>query len=80
MEVAYRRRMTGAGTSYQERKQDWTQCTECREELVIRLLAGHIKTKHGREEEGIRRWEAMAPSGYPHTYRMDFPNAGGPRN
>ena len=41
-EVAYMRRMTGAGTYYRERQRVWVQSTECREEMALGLLVVHL--------------------------------------
>ena len=76
MEAAYEIRMMGAGPSYQERQRGQVQCTECREEMALGLLAGHMQTQNGKEEGGRRCWEATPPGMEPHTYRMALLTAG----
>ena len=78
-EAAYGRRMKGLGTSYQERQRGQVQCTKYREEIALRFLEGHMQIQNGKESVGRRHWEATSPSGEPHTYRMAFLAAGGPR-
>ena len=73
----YRRSITRAGPSYQERQRGRIQCKDFSEEMVLGLLSGHIQTQHGRAEKGIRRWEATSPGKEPRTYRMEFLTAGG---
>ena len=53
--------MTGAGPPYQERQWCRIQYKECREEMALGPLIGHIHTQHGREAERRRRWESTAP-------------------
>ena len=72
--------MTGAGPSYRERQRGRVQCTECREEMALGSLAGHMQTQHGKEAGGRRRWAATVPGGEPSTYMMAVLTAGGPRN
>ena len=47
-EAEYGRRMTGAGPLYRERQRVRIQCKECREEMALMSLAGHMQTKNGR--------------------------------
>ena len=54
------------------------KCSECGEEMVTGSLEVHQQTHHGVEEGGIRQWETSPPVGEPQTYRMAFPNLGGP--
>ena len=39
-----------------------------------------MQTQHGKEAVGRWHWEATAPGGEPHTYRMSFPTVEAPRN
>ena len=55
-EAAYRRRMMGAGPSYRERHRGRIQCKECREDMSIGSLEGHMQTHHGREAGGVWYW------------------------
>ena len=79
-EVAYGRRMTGEGPSYQEHQRGRVHCKECGEEMALGSLAGHIRTQRGRAVEGRRSWAAVPLGEEPWTYRMVFPTAGGMRN
>ena len=79
-EAAYRRRMTGAGPSYWDMQRGRVQCTDYGEEMLLGLLAGHMRTQHGEEAGGRRHWETTAPSEEPRTYRMAFLTTKGPRN
>ena len=45
--------MTGEGPSYQEQQKGRVQYRECGEEIAYRLMAGHMKTQHGRSAEEI---------------------------
>ena len=56
------------------------QRLECREDMALGSLAVHLQTQHGKEMRGIRYWGTMPPGGEPHTYNMDFPTMGVPRN
>ena len=80
LEAAYKRQTKGSRPSYQERQWGWVQCMECGEEMAIGSLEGHIQTQHGKEAGGTWCWEATAPGGELHTYRMALPTALGPRN
>ena len=44
-EVTYRRGMKGESPSYQERQKGRVQCKECREDMALGLMAGHMRTK-----------------------------------
>ena len=43
-------------------------------------LASHRMTQHGQAKKERWSWEALATEGYPRTYRLAFPNKGGPRS
>ena len=76
-EAAYGRQIIGAGPSYQERQRVWLHCMECGDEMALRSLAVHLKTKNGKEASGRRHWKTMPPGGDTRTYRTAFPTAGG---
>ena len=44
------------------------------------VAMGHMQTQHGREAEGILRWESMSPDEEPRAYRMVFMTSGGQWN
>ena len=52
---------------------------DCGEEMAVGSMSVHQKTQNGREAGGRRKWETPTPEVYPHTYRTDFPTAGGLR-
>ena len=79
-EVAYGRLMTGEVPSYRERQKGRVQCKELWEEMVLGLMAGHMRTQHGRAAEDRWSWAASPPGEKPWTYRMAFPTVGGPRS
>ena len=72
--------MMGEGPSYREWPKGWVQCRECREEMVSGLMAGHMKTHHWPEAEEIWSWTTLAMGEEKRTYRMAFPDKGGPRS
>ena len=53
---------------------------ECGEEMVFGLMAGHMKTQHGRATEEIWSWAASPLGEEPRTYRKAFPTNGGPQS
>ena len=55
-EGAYGIRMTGTGICYRERQRVWVHCTECGEEMALRLLTVHLQVQHGKETRGIWNW------------------------
>ena len=76
----YGRRMTGEVPTYRERHKGRVQCGEYRKEMAAGSLASHRVTQHGRAAEEQLIWDASATGGEPQTYRMAFPNKGGPRS
>ena len=69
-EAEYRQRMTGEGTTYQERQKGRMQCRECGEEIVAGSLAGNSMTQHGRAAEEIWIWKTSAMGEETRTYCM----------
>ena len=70
----------GEGPSYQEQQRGRVQCNQCREEMALGLMVGHMQTQHGRAAKWTRSWEKMSPSKEQWTYRPAFPTAGVPQN
>ena len=64
----YGRRVTGEGPTYMDRIKGQVACGECGEMLVAGYLSSHMMTQHRRAAE-------IGPQ----TYRMTFPEKGGPR-
>ena len=79
-EVAYGIRIIGEGNSCRKRQKGRVQCKDYRDDMVCGLMAGYMRTQHGRAMEGRRSWEATPADKDLQTYRMAFPTAGGPRN
>ena len=48
--------------------------------MALESLPAHLHIHNGKEMGGRRHWETTAPDGEPHTYKMDFPTVGAPRN
>ena len=80
LEVVYKQCMMGAGPSYRERQQVKVQCSGCGEEMALGLLAVHLQAQHRKATEGRHNWGTIPLDVEPHTYKMAFPTAGGPRN
>ena len=78
-EAAYKRQMTGAGPSYRERQWVRLQCSECRVEMALGLLAVHLLIKKRKSTGGRRHWGTTTLCGEPRIYKMAFPTARGPR-
>ena len=53
------------------------QCKDYGEEMALGLMAGHMRTLHGRAAEYRRSWEVSPLDEEPWTYRMALPTAGG---
>ena len=79
-EAAYRRKMTGEGSTYQEGQKERVVCGECRKEMAAGSLASHRMMHHGKVKEEQWSWEASATGGGPRTYWMAFPTKGVPRS
>ena len=79
LEAVYGRRMTGEGPTYQECQKRRVQCGDYGKNMVVRSLAPHRVTQHGRAAEERWSWEDLATGGEPQTYRMAFPTKGGLR-
>ena len=80
LEAVYKRQMTGAGMSYQERQQVLVQRSECGGEVVLVLLEVHLQTQHRKAGGGRQNWGTIPPGREPCTYKMTFPTSGAPRN
>ena len=74
----YRRRLTGNGSSFRERKQERVACGECGAELAAGSLSGHMMTRHGKAAPRQHLW-APQTTGGPRIYKMNFPTKGGRR-
>ena len=48
--MAYERKMTGEGLTYQERQRVIVKCSNCGDEIFKGLLEVHQQTDHGVEE------------------------------
>ena len=75
---AYRRRITGEGRSYAERQRERIECVECGELLAVGSMSSHLMTRHGKSAARRQLWTPQADGG-PRTYKMSFPEKGGPR-
>ena len=53
-EAAYKRRSTGEGATFRERKQVRVSCTLCRVTVAALSLKGHMLRQHGRSPPQIR--------------------------
>ena len=80
LEAAYGRRVTGEGPTYRERLKGQVSCRECGELLAAGYLTCHLMNQHGRVAETQRRGSTMSEGDGPWTFRMTFPEKGGPRN
>ena len=80
LEAGYKRWMTGAGPSYQERQHVWLHFIECGEDIELGSLAVYLQTQQRKEMGSRQHWGNTALGGEPCTYKMDFPTAGVPRN
>ena len=78
--AAFRGRMTGEGPTYQVRKKGRLHCRDCGEEMAVGSLAGHRMTQHGKAAEERCSLKTLATGEDPRTYRMAFPDKGGPRS
>ena len=47
-QTAYRRRLTGEGSSYREWQWDWVECKECGKQLAVGSMSSHLMTQHGK--------------------------------
>ena len=72
--------MKGEGPYYRERQKGQVHCNECREEMAVGSMAGHIRTQHGRAVEGRKSWADTPPDEETRTYLMTLPTATGPQN
>ena len=79
-EAAYGRRGTGEGPTYRERLKGQVSCGACGELLAAGSMTSHMMTQHGRVLETRLRWSTPAAGAGPWTFRMTFPEKGGPRN
>ena len=68
----YRRRVTGEGLSYRERKRERVACGECGVEIAAGSLSGHLMTRHGRAATRRHLWPPQTTGG-PRTYKIAFP-------
>ena len=81
MEVAYRRKMTGEGPTYQERKRERVECGDCGKGMAAGSLDAHRMVQHGKAKAERWSWTdaATGGGGKPTTYRIEFPTQGGAR-
>ena len=75
---AYRRRFAGVGPTYRERLKGQVDCGECREMLAIVSLLIDLMTQHRRAAGRRQQWNTFAAGSGPQSYRMSFPEKGGP--
>ena len=67
------------GPFYREILKYQVACGECREILAVVSLSSHLMTQHGREEGRRRQWTTPAVGRGPQSYKMSFPEKGGPQ-
>ena len=79
-EAAYGRRVTREVPTYRERRKGQVACGACGELLVTGSLTSHLMNQHGRVAEIRRQWRTPAAGSGPQTFRLTFPEKGGPRN
>ena len=51
---AYKRRATGEGPTFQERKKTWLSCKKCGETMAASSLRHHLERAHGRVLPQVR--------------------------
>ena len=73
-EGAYKRRITGVGTSFRERQQEQVKCPECASDLLLVSLVAHLHNQHG--VSWSTHWD-ITPPPLPRSriYRAYFPRA-----
>ena len=79
-EAAYEQQITGVRYLYWEIQRVRVHCMECKEEMVLGLLAVHLQTQHGKSTDGRMHWVTRSPGRETCTYNMDLPTNGGPSN
>ena len=67
------------GPSYRERLKDQVACRECGEMLAVGSLSSHLMTQDGRVAGRRRQWTTPAADRGAQSYRMSFPEKGGPQ-
>ena len=67
------------GQSYRERLRDQVSCGECGEMLAVGSLLSHLMTQHERAAGRRQQWTTPAAVRGPQSYRISFPEKGGPQ-
>ena len=75
---AYRRGLTGDGSSFRERQRERVACGECGTELAAGPLSSHMMTRHGKAAPRRHLWTPQM-TGEPRMYKINFPMKGGKR-
>jgi hypothetical protein len=71
--AAYKRRLTGQGDSYRQRKCQKVDCPECSKELSMGSLQQHLQTQHGLDPPTYELPDNILDSHNLHTYTVSFP-------
>ena len=79
-EAVYRRRVTREGPTYRERLKGHVAFSKCGELLAAGSLSSHRMNQHRRVAEIRWQWSTPAAGTGPQTYKMTFPEKGGPLN
>ena len=62
-EVAYGRKMTGEGPTYQERKRERVECGDCGKGIAAGSLDANRMVQHGKSKEERWSWTDAATGG-----------------
>jgi hypothetical protein len=71
--AAYKRRMTGEGDTYRQRKRRRVSCPECQKDLSASSIQQHLRTQHGQDPPTFELPDNILDAHVPHTYVISFP-------
>ena len=79
-ETAYGKKATEEGPTSMELLNVHVACGTCGELLAAGYLSSHMMNQHGRVVYIRQQWSTLDAETGPQTFRMTFPDKGGPRN